>query len=279
MPVIEDNMRSWADEVEDGDKEKAIPQPTEKIENGLKIITEYERKDDGKLYKIVRTYKIENRKVPKSIAIRKSWKKFGKSVSDKPGPNPATTIIGEDVHMQFITNKEEIDKPDDDTLEKLKNAGGVVKCRNCNGDHWTLKCPYKGSTMINRPEEKKGAVPGLEDKNKPVAGKYIPPSLREGGIKKGEASMQRPGIDGTAIRISNLSESTEETDLEQLVKPFGQTSKLFLARDKTTNLCKGFAYVHFKNKEDGERAIQKLNGYGYDHLILSADWSKPQGTN
>lgn len=91
--------------------------------------------------------------------------------------------------------------------------------------------------------------------------------------------MQRPGLDGTAIRISNLSESTEEQDLEQLVKPFGQTSKLFLARDKITNLCKGFAYVHFKNKEDGERAIAKLNGYGYDHLILSADWSKPQGQN
>lgn len=148
MPVADGNITSWADEVDDIEEKKSIPPPTEVIENGLKIVTEYQYKDD-KLLKVVRTYKIENRKVPKSIAVRKTLKKFGKSTNDKPGPNPATTLIGEDVHMQFITNKEEIDKPDDDTLEKLKNAGGVVKCRNCNGDHWTLKCPYKGSALVS----------------------------------------------------------------------------------------------------------------------------------
>ncbi|KAL1375313.1 hypothetical protein pipiens_004697 [Culex pipiens pipiens] len=51
---------------------------------------------------------------------------------------------------------------------------------------------------------------------------------------------------------------------------------MFLARDKNTGLCKGFAYVHFKSRRDAATAIELLNGHGYDHLILNVEWSKPQ---
>jgi translation initiation factor 3 subunit G len=51
---------------------------------------------------------------------------------------------------------------------------------------------------------------------------------------------------------------------------------MYLAKDKNTGLCKGFAYVHFYSKEDAAAAIETLDGFGYDHLILKAEWSKPQ---
>lgn len=45
-------------------------------------------------------FRIEKHRVPKAIAVRKAWKKYGQSAGDKPGPNPATTINAEDVSMQ-----------------------------------------------------------------------------------------------------------------------------------------------------------------------------------
>ena len=72
-----------------------------------------------------------------------------------------------------------------------------------------------------------------------------------------------------------MSENTVEADLQDLFKPFGSISRIFLARDKVTNQCKGFAFINYHRREDAARAIQTLNGYGYDHLILSVDWSKP----
>ena len=141
-------MSSWADEVED-EGSVTLPPPSIVYENGFKIMTEYKLNDDNKRVKVVRTYKVERRRVSKTIAERKNWAKFGDSADDGPGPNPATTVIAEDVFMQFLSNKEEDNKVEEDSLDKLKNMGdkGVVKCRNCNGEHWTSKCPFKDTVL------------------------------------------------------------------------------------------------------------------------------------
>ncbi len=72
----------WADEIED-DLDN-LPPTREEIKGNTKIVTEFSIKNDKKV-KTVRTYKIEKKTVPKAIAQRKVWKKFGSSASDKPG--------------------------------------------------------------------------------------------------------------------------------------------------------------------------------------------------
>lgn len=146
-----------------------------------------------------------------------------------------------------------------------------AKCRFCNGGHFTTNCPYRHTAAyIEKILEAKPTTPAVAMEGSSKPGKYVPPFIKD--MQK-NAGKNRD--DTTAIRISNLSESTSEADLEDLTNKFGKKSKMYLAKDKNTGLCKGFAYVHFYNKEDAAAAIETLDGFGYDHLILKAEWSKP----
>lgn len=40
-------------------------------------------------------------------------------------------------------------------------ADKTVKCRTCNGDHWTLKCPFKETGYI---QNKTPTTPAVDDK-------------------------------------------------------------------------------------------------------------------
>jgi translation initiation factor 3 subunit G len=94
---------------------------------------------------------------------------------------------------------------------------------------------------------------------------------------KVDRSLEKTKSDEAVIvRISNLSKNTDEMDVEGLAKPFGPVSKVYLAKDKVTGLCKGFAYVHFKKHCDAANAIGTLNGMGFDHLVLSVGWANKQ---
>ncbi len=39
---------------------------------------------------------------------------------------------------------------------------------------------------------------------------------------------------------------------------------------------RGFAFVNFTHRDEGQRAINKLNGFGYDNLILKVEWAAPR---
>lgn len=229
MPAIDDIKSSWADEVllDAG----GLPPPTEVYENGSKIITEYKYNNDDKKIKVVRTYKITKIVVPKSAAKRKAWPKFGDSANDKAGPNAHTTIISEEVQMQLVSAKNE-DKAAD-AVDPLKS---IAKCRICNGEHWSVNCPYKGTSMDPSKlyEMKTNAAGGPASAGADTSGKsgkYVPPFLKD--AKGGPLGGLRRD-DTTAIRISNLSESMVESDLEELVKKIGPQSKMYLARDKVS---------------------------------------------
>lgn len=273
MPAVDEYKSSWADEVELDSG--SLPRPTETTDSsGQKVVTEYKYNKDDKKTKVVRTYKITKHIVSKSIARRKTLAKFGDSETDKPGPNAHTTMVGEDVNMQVVTNKEE-EKSIDPALD-LKNQ--FARCRVCTGEHWSVNCPFKNTSLYaDKIREDTKPVPTTSDATANKTGKYVPPFLKD---QKGGAFGGIKGRDDTtAIRISNLSESTVESDLIDLTEKFGKKSKIYLARDKNTGLCKGFAYVHFFYKEDAAAAIEVLDGFGYDHLILKAEWSKPQIPN
>ncbi|XP_073411809.1 eukaryotic translation initiation factor 3 subunit G isoform X2 [Dendrobates tinctorius] len=298
-----DSKPSWADQVEEEgedveplspavekvhDHDYVLDTPREVINGNIKTITEYKLDGDDKKIKIIRTFKIETRKASKVVARRKNWKKFGNSEFDPPGPNVATTTVSDDVLMTFITNKEDLNnQEEEDPMNKLKGQK-IVSCRICKGDHWTTRCPYKDTLgpmqkelaeQLGLSTADKEKVPGAEPEpaQAPVSktGKYVPPSLRDGATRRGESMQPNRRDDNATIRVTNLSEDTRETDLQELFRPFGSISRIYLAKDKTTGQSKGFAFISFHRREDAARAIAGVSGFGYDHLILNVEWAKP----
>ena len=157
----------------------------------------------------------------------------------------------------------------------MASTGGgalLMLCRICGkkGDHWTSRCPYKdlaqqGEGFVDRSSTPNGRAAPLGEQV------YVPPNKKEGADTSG-ATMRRRN-DENSIRVNNLSEDTHEADLLELFRTFGPVTRAFVARDKWTRSSRGFGFVNFVHREDGEKAISKLNGYGYDNLILRVEWS------
>ncbi|XP_033110408.1 eukaryotic translation initiation factor 3 subunit G-like [Anneissia japonica] len=277
------NSKSWADQVEE---ERHVPQNEEIIKGNIKKLIEYRRDEAGKLQKVIRTFNIEQRKASKSVATRKAWPKFGSASNDGSGPNPATTSVSDDIFMQFITAKDDLNTASEveDPIKRLAAAQKMVMCRVCKGDHWTTKCPYKDTleplqkelAAADKPPEENGvAEPGAVGAS---TGKYIPPGKRKGAEASRGGERDNKRDDGATIRVTNLSEDTREPDLQELFRPFGAIQRIYLAMDKNTGMSKGFAFINFHHREDAARAIAGVSGFGYDHLILKVEWAKPSGT-
>jgi translation initiation factor 3 subunit G len=166
--------------------------------------------------------------------------------------------------------KSEAEKAADPLAAMASAQTSLLVCRTCGkkGDHWTSKCPYKdlANDGSKPPEEEASGMP------RRTAGGYVPPSMREGATGAGATMLNRR--DDNSIRVSNLSEDTREQDLQELFRPFGPVTRIYVAFNRETGESRGFAFVNMVNKEDGERAIAKLDGYGYDNLILRVEWAE-----
>jgi translation initiation factor 3 subunit G len=138
-------------------------------------------------------------------------------------------------------------------LASLGNASLIV-CRTCGkkGDHWTSKCPFKDLMGVkgfgDKPPEDDMPLSSSAGAAAPAArNSYVPPSMRAGAVK-GDADGMRRGRDENSIRVTNLSEDTREQDLQELFRPFGSISRIYVAFDRETGLSRGFAFINFVNR-------------------------------
>lgn len=277
----------WADEIDDDEFTSSVEVKDKKPALGVpkedeRIVTEIKTDPDtGKKVKIYRTFRLEKQLVSKGVVERKKWPKFGQSKKDAPGPNAYTTVVADDVQMQFLNaekNGTETNVDEGNPLEMAKQAGkGFVKCRFCQENHFSAKCPYKDIGLVpldNAPRISDDMLGEGKKDSDTKPGIFVPPALR-GGNRRGETMMSQPNRkDDATIRVSNLPESMTETDMQELCSHFGKIERIFLAKDRTTGVCKGFAFVTYARREDAQRALVALNGYGYDHLILNVEWSQ-----
>ena len=225
------------------------------------------------------------KKVTKAMLARKKWAKFGDAQRYKPGDESMTAVSIEEIFLERAraTPKSESEKSGD-ALAAMASSGNtsLLVCRICGkkGDHWTTKCPYKDLASMNTLGLGDAKPPGEDDGPGGASsgkGGYVPPSMRagaSGGQSMGDSMNRRR--DENSVRVSNLSEDTREQDLQELFRPFGPVTRIYVAFNRETGESRGFAFVNFVNKDDANRAISKLDGYGYDNLILRVEWAAPR---
>lgn len=209
--------------------------------------------------------------------------------------------------LQASRGAQEQKEEEKDEMESMRQqlANKAISCRLCKGGHFTSKCPYRDTLETipgaeGGPDEGNLTAAAVDPSNPAVAaaglagpssgaggaggagGKYVPPSMRAGANRTGER-MGGPGAGGLSrddlptLRVTNLSEDAEEDDLRMLFSRFGRVIRVYVGRDRETGACKGFAFVSFESRDDADRARQKVDGKGYDNLILSVNWSIPKG--
>jgi RNA recognition motif-containing protein len=86
--------------------------------------------------------------------------------------------------------------------------------------------------------------------------------------------MFRPRDEFPTLRVTSLSVDAEDEDLRDLFTRFGRVVRANVVRDRDTRESKGFGFVSFESRKDAEAALSKMNGFGYDSLILSVSWSR-----
>jgi len=263
MPKLSGHVANWA-EASAGVDKKNFRSVTTEIEEG------------EKKYKITTSYNVITKQVPRIVAERKKWKKFGASENEGPGPNNSTTFAADEIPLQFPQNQLEQELMDDKKTDGLRGGeASAGRCRYCKVDgHWSHSCPYKD--VYNIQDDKTGDASRNPTTTTP--GAYVPPNARGTDRTTGLPGERRN--DENTCRVTNLPEDMPDLE-EQLRDMFGQIGRIdrfYLARDKNTNRLRGFAFITYEKKEHTEKAITQFNNAKFGHLILKVEWTKPSNS-
>uniref|UniRef100_A0A1J3CIB6 Eukaryotic translation initiation factor 3 subunit G n=1 Tax=Noccaea caerulescens TaxID=107243 RepID=A0A1J3CIB6_NOCCA len=280
----------WGEMEEDDDLDFLLP-PKQVIgpdDSGLKTVIEYRFNDEGNKVKVTTRYRIRklaSARLSKHAKERRNWPKFGDAANEEAGSH-LTMVSTEEILMERPRapgTKADEAKTAADGLSKVNAGAMLMVCRTCHkkGDHWTSKCPYKDlaiptEVFIDKPAAGETSTVSAATGTGKAA--YVPPSMRPGADRASSGSDMRRRNDENSVRVTNLSEDTREPDLMELFHPFGSVTRVYVAIDQKTGVSRGFGFVNFVSREDAQRAINKLNGYGYDNLILRVEWATPRPT-
>jgi len=78
------------------------------------------------------------------------------------------------------------------------------------------------------------------------------------------------------IFVSNLSFSTTDQDLKQLFDSYGNVTSAKVIMDRDNNRSKGFGFVEMPTDDEGNKAIEQLNGSNLDSRSISVSVARPR---
>ena len=268
-------MDSWADSndelsdtsshAETGSTTDALPETAISVVGDIKTLTEWYLNDDGQRVKKTTTSRLVQRpcRVKKAVLDRRAAPLFGKALTQGNGGG----ITRRDAPTEItVTQKVK-------ALEAETAFRQAWKQRNqASAEKWGVR-DYSDNPLTTDPwkDTREDAIQMRDHATS--QGAYVAPAFRQGTAPRHDRFGTREETD--TVRLTNLSEEATENDLQELCRGFGPISRIYVAKDRRTQQPKGFAFVSFHRHRDALRAIEKLNGYGYDNLILHVELAKP----
>ena len=80
----------------------------------------------------------------------------------------------------------------------------------------------------------------------------------------------------TKLYVGNVPFSTTTQDLQNLFAQQGTVESVELISDKFTGRSRGFAFVTMATPEEGQKAIESLNGFAMEGRNLTVNEARPK---
>ncbi len=78
------------------------------------------------------------------------------------------------------------------------------------------------------------------------------------------------------LYVGNLSYQVDNTQLEQMFTEFGTVQSAQVVMDRETGRSKGFGFVEMSSEEEGQAAIDALDGKEIDGRSIKVNVAKPR---
>ncbi len=82
--------------------------------------------------------------------------------------------------------------------------------------------------------------------------------------------------DSMNLYVGNLSYDMTDEDLQQVFEEYGTVNKVNIIMDRDSGRSKGFGFVEMENSEDGEKAVQELDGQEVKGRNLKVNQARPR---
>lgn len=268
MPAEIVKKTRWGDEEDEEEQIEIL-----KDSNGVKERVKFSVNAKGQKVKITQKVRVKEYKtrVPLRVFDRKSLPRFGDA---KVGEENVTLPSRDFVSIEHPDDQMNEDTDDPTLAKTLANFISKQQERNIIRDN------DMGDLMDDMDGRDNYEVGGGDGARSSSGGpqRYVAPGSRNtaGGGTSMDAGKERDGTENT-LRVSNLTKAVTEDDLRDLFERFGRIHRISLPRIERDGVKepRGFAYIAYARREDAEVALERLQGYGYDHLIIKLEWAKP----